>query len=107
MPPNASPDVSATLSADGKTLTLFAVNSGTTEVARTFDFSAFDASSDEIARWTLADRDAAGQPDVANSFADPTRVRVAKGTLALPENRRLTVHFAPFTLTVIQVRLRA
>jgi alpha-N-arabinofuranosidase len=107
VPANTSPDISATLSADGKTLTLFAVNSSTAEVTRPLDLSAFDVADMKLTRLTLADRDTANQPDVTNSFADSQRVNVSKDTVTMPENRRFTVRFAPLTLAVIQVRLRA
>jgi alpha-N-arabinofuranosidase len=106
VPANTAPDVSATLSADERTITIFAVNASTAEVGRVLDLSAFASSGTEVGHWTLGDRDAAGQPDVSNSFADPERVGVSHGTLTMPESRQLSLRFPPLTLSVFQLRLR-
>ncbi len=73
-PVAGAPDVSATLSARGGVLTLFAVNDALEDVTRTLDLSALGGRGQTLKVWTLADRDRAGEPDVTNSFADPKRV---------------------------------
>jgi alpha-N-arabinofuranosidase len=72
--PRLNPDTSATLSADGKMVTLFAVNMGTSDVTRPVDLSLFGESGQEVEVWTLADRKKAGEPDATNSFGEPERV---------------------------------
>ncbi len=74
LPSNVAPDLSATLSADGKTLTLFAVNASLNDVTRPLDLTAFGDAAQEVEVWTLGDRKKAGEPDVTNSFGDPERV---------------------------------
>ena len=70
----APPDVSATLSEDGSVVSLLAVNATSNDITRPIDLSAFGEKGQELAVWTLADRDRAGEPDVTNSFGDPERV---------------------------------
>jgi alpha-N-arabinofuranosidase len=73
----AAPDVSATLSADGSSLAIFAVNASSIDVTRPIDLTAFGDANDaeeEIEIWTLADTHDAGEADVVNSFAEPERV---------------------------------
>ena len=95
------PDFSATLSSDGRTVTLFAVNPNAAALSRTLDFSAFGEQAEEISVWTLADHDRAGAPDVTNSFGDPMRVAPAKSTLHPPASR-FDYRFPAFSITVLQ-----
>lgn len=105
VPVNACPDFSATLSEDDAMLTLFAVNAGTSAIARPIDLSAWDILSGDAIVWTLADRERAGQPDVMNSFDDPERVSVAKAPLKVATGR-FDYTFPPLSLTVVQVRVK-
>ena len=68
------PDLSATLSADGKEVVLLAVNAELRDVARRLDLSAFGDGAQEVDTWTLHDRRHSGEPDAVNSFDDPERV---------------------------------
>jgi len=99
--PGEAPDISATLSADGKAVILFAVNATPAEASRTMDLSAFGRDGQEAAVWTLADRKKAGEPDVANSFADPERVAPVQAALR-PATARFTIRFPALSLTVIR-----
>jgi alpha-L-arabinofuranosidase len=101
VPADAAPDVSATISADGRTATLFAVNASTAPVDRPIDLSAFGDGARELSAWTLADREKAGQPDVSNGFSNPQRVGVAKSKIQMDSNR-LNYRFPPLSLTVFQ-----
>src|SRR5262249_25115032 len=74
MPVNLGLDVSATLSTQGDTVNLCAVNMGAEDITSALDFSAFGTRGQAIKVWTLADREQAGKADVVNSFADPERV---------------------------------
>ena len=56
-------DISATLSADGKRLTIFAVNDAPDEIVRPLDVSAFFSEPQDVSVWTLADQQRAGEPD--------------------------------------------
>jgi alpha-N-arabinofuranosidase len=104
LPAAIGPDISATLSADGHTLTLFAVNQTGEEIPRPLDLSAFGAAGQEAEVWTLADRERAGEPDVTNSFGDPERIVPAKSAFHAP-TARFTYPFPPYSLTVIRWRV--
>jgi alpha-N-arabinofuranosidase len=69
-----APDISATLAHDGRTVVLFAVNDTLADITRPLDLTAFGAGRGAAEVWTLADREQAGEPDVANSFANPERI---------------------------------
>ena len=100
---DVAPDISATLSADGQRLTIFAVNDGPDEIVRPLDVSALIAGPQDVPVWTLADQQPAGEPDAANSFAEPQRVAATRSTLHLaPES---AVHYPAYTLTVLQWRM--
>jgi alpha-N-arabinofuranosidase len=97
-------DVSATLSDDGRQLTLFVVNEGFREVRRSFDLSAFAHHVSEAETWTLADTRKSGSPDAVNSFEDPERIVPVKGKAAV-EGETLDHRFPALSLTVIRVQL--
>jgi alpha-N-arabinofuranosidase len=98
-------DLSATLSANGDTVTIFAVNDGLEPITRTLDFSQFGNASQDVKSWVLADSQAAGEPEVANSFAEPERVRVEHVTLN-GRAPKFDHRFPPLTLTVIRWEVR-
>ena len=101
LPANQNPDVSATLSADGTALTLFAVNAGLSDVTRPLDLSAFGDAGQEVEVWTLADRKKAGEPDVTNSFGDPERVAPVPSRFKAASGR-FDYRFPALTLTVLR-----
>jgi alpha-L-arabinofuranosidase len=101
LPAAIGPDISATRSADGHTLTLFAVNQTGDEIVRPLDLSAFGAEGQEAEVWTLADRDHAGEPDVTNGFGDPERIVPAKSVFHAA-SAHITYHFPAYSLTVIR-----
>ena len=94
-------DMSATLSADDKTVALFVVNSSLAPITRDVDFSAFAASGSSLRVWEVSDREGAGEPDVTNSFADPERIAAREGTFHA-ETPCVTYTFSPLSLTVLQ-----
>ncbi len=100
-PVNEGPDVSATLSADGRTITLFAVNRGQEDVTRVLDLTAFGDKAQDVEVWMLADSQRAGEPDVVNSLGDPERVGVVK-TKFLAAAGRFGYRFPALTLTVLR-----
>jgi alpha-N-arabinofuranosidase len=101
MPVSVSPDVSATLSADGKTVSLFAVNSGLREISRSVDLTAFGDAVREVEVWTLTDRKKAEEPDVTNWFGDPERVAPVSSKLRT-ESGRFTYRFPALSLSVLR-----
>jgi alpha-N-arabinofuranosidase len=101
LPANLKPDVSATLSADGAVVTLFAVNAGLRDVTRPVDLTAFGDVGQEVEVWTLADRKGAGEPDVANSFVAPERVAPVASRFRAASGR-FGYRFPALTLTVLR-----
>lgn len=95
-------DYSATLSEDGKWLTLFAINEQQVPVVRKIDLSAL-GSPGEAEVWTLTDRRHAGQPDVSNSFEEPDRVSPVGSRCRLADG----VTLEPLSLTVLRVPVKA
>ncbi len=97
---DAAPDVSAVLSDDGKSVSLFAVNPAAEDIERTVDFAALSRGPLEISVQTLCDRDRAGEPDAANSFADPERISTAVSSFHAA-GPRFRYRFPALTLTVL------
>jgi alpha-N-arabinofuranosidase len=104
-PANSLPDVSATLSAKGDAVVLFAVNPTLQPVTRPLDFSAFGDGQKEIEVWTLSDRDKAAEPDVTNSFGDPERIKVQASKQMVAANT-FDYAFPPLSLTVLQLNIK-
>ncbi len=105
LPVNLNPDVSATLSADDTTVTLFAVNDGLSDVTRPLDLTAFGDAAQEVEVWTLADRQKAGEPDVSNSFGDPERISGTESRFQAPSGR-FPYRFPALSLTVLRWRVK-
>jgi alpha-L-arabinofuranosidase len=105
LPPLSMPDLSATLSSDGKSVILFAVNDQREAIERPLDFSAFGRDGQTLEVWTLTDTRHAGEPDATNSFADPDRVVPVRSTFeaAAP---RFNYRFPPLSLTVVRWSVR-
>ncbi len=93
LPAISVPDLSATLSADGKSVVLLAVNDRLEPVSRPLDFSAFGRDGQTLEVWTLADTKHAGEPDVTNNFADPERVVPVRSELRGLRRRALSTRF--------------
>jgi alpha-N-arabinofuranosidase len=99
--PREGPDLSATLTPDGKAVVLLAVNDRREPVARPLDFSAFGRDGQTLEVWTLADSRRAGEPDATNSFTDPQRVAPARSTFKA-SSPRFEYAFPPLSLTVLR-----
>ncbi len=106
LPAEIGPDISATLAADSRTVTLFAVNQTGDEIARPLDLATFGAAGQEAEVWTLADRDRAGEPDVTNSFGDPERIVPVKSVFHA-NAAHFTYRFPAYSLTVIRWKTQA
>jgi alpha-N-arabinofuranosidase len=102
--PNRLPDVSATLSAAGDSVTLFAVNDSLNVETRKLDFSAFGIGGHDVSVWTLADAQRAGEPDVTNSFDMPRRVMVVQSAFQA-NSPQFGYSFPPLSLTVLRSRV--
>ncbi|HLW67139.1 MAG TPA: alpha-L-arabinofuranosidase C-terminal domain-containing protein [Gemmataceae bacterium] len=105
LPPNVGLDVSATLSADGQWLTIFAVNPTLHEITRPLDLSVFGNTGQEMEVVTLTDTKHAGEPDVTNSFAEPSRIVPVTSKFAAP-SAMFDFRFTPLSLTVLRWKVR-
>ena len=94
-------DLSATLTANKGKVVLFAVNASLKNVTRKLDLSAFGSAGQSVKNWVVADRENAGEPDVANSFADPERVASRPGTYEAQEPRFKYV-FPALSITALE-----
>jgi alpha-N-arabinofuranosidase len=101
LPPLSLPDLSATLSADGKSVILFAVNDQRASIERPLDFSAFGRGGQTLEVWTLADTRHAGEPDATNSLGDADRVSPIRSTYEAG-SPRFSYPFPPLSLTVMR-----
>ncbi len=101
LPAQVGPDLSATLTARGDAVILFAVNDGLEAISRPLDFSAFGSKGDELEVWTLADRKQAGEPDVTNSFGEPARITAVQSTVTVV-SPRFVYQFPPLSLSVLK-----
>lgn len=101
---DAAIDLSATLSHDGKTLVLFAVNDTLKQVSQRLDLSSFGDKGQELSLWTLADRDRAGEPDVTNGFSDPQRIAARESKIKV-ESGRFNYDFPALSLTVLKWKI--
>jgi alpha-N-arabinofuranosidase len=106
VPPELGPDISATLSGDGKELTIFAVNISDREITRPIDLSRFDLQADNVEVWTLADRDRPAEPDATNSFDDPERIRPVHATHAARPGLA-SYSFPAYSLTVLRWKVNS
>jgi alpha-L-arabinofuranosidase len=93
--------VSATLSEDGTTLTLFAVNATSEDIPRGVDVSAFGSHGRDFSIWTLADTKHQGQREITNSFEDPERITVSTSKLKT-DGAQYEYRFPALSLTVLQ-----
>ncbi|QVL34096.1 carbohydrate binding domain-containing protein [Telmatocola sphagniphila] len=105
LPVNLVPDLSATLSKDGTTLTLFAVNNSLQEEIRPLDLSAFGDSLPPADVFTLSDTRKAGEPDVTNDFDSPNRVAVTESHWKATSSR-FDYTFPPLSLTVLRWKVK-
>lgn len=104
IPPNVGLDLDATLSADGSEVVLFAVNDTLEAITRPLDFSAFGTKGQKLQVRTLTDRRHAGEPDVANTFADPERVFPAPSTVRV-DSARFDYRFPALSLSVLRWKI--
>ncbi len=98
---NGPLDLSATIAADGKTVTLFAVNDTANEVQAVLKLPELHKDGEPIDLWRLEDREDAGEPDVTNSFEAPERVAV-RFSVAGEQAASVREHFPRYSLTVLR-----
>jgi len=96
-------DVSATLSADGKRVALFAVNPTGQVQGRTIDLAPLAPPAGDVGVWTLADTEKASQRDAANSWHEPDRIRTQPGKASLAHGQ-IVYEFPALSLTVLEIQ---
>ena len=101
LPPDMAPDMSATISPDGKSVTVFAVNDTLAPITRTLDISASGGGNRDVDVWTLGDRRHAGEPDATNSFDEPNRISVVRSRRRI-RSGTIQYRFPPLSLTVLR-----
>lgn len=101
LPIDLSPDISSTLSEDGRTLTVFFVNQSTTDQTRQLDLTQFGVKAKTIQVWTLRDRAQTGEPDAVNSFQDPVRISPRQSSITM-QSGRVSYKFPGLSLTVMR-----
>ena len=100
-PLKAGLDVSATLSAQGNQVIVFAVNDSPDPLTKTLDMTSFGTLQTKVEAWTLGDRDKAGEVDVTNGFTDPARIVPRKKTI-VSSGRSFAYDFPPYALTMLR-----
>ncbi len=99
------PDVDATLSSDGKTLRIYAVNStGDTRRVR-FNLHASLGSVNGGEVFVLGDSDPRPDSEAMNSHDQPHRVTVGIRKASI-SGSQFAYEFAPFTVTLLELELR-
>jgi len=103
--PTLDLDVSANLSADGKSLSLIVVNPQGKAVTKAINAPAFRQVGPTATVWTIADADNAGDPEATNSFERPERIAARASTLekAGPE---FPYTFPAYSVTLIKLVVR-
>jgi hypothetical protein len=99
------PDLSATLSADGSTLRIYAVNSTTRPRKLKIRLTNF-AEPIGVARvLTLGDTQQAGDSEAMNSHDDPRRIGISETSVAI-NGSSIGYTFEPLTVTLLECDLR-
>jgi alpha-L-arabinofuranosidase len=101
--PDPALDCSATRSADGKTLAVFAVNHSAEPQKRTLDVSAFAPQTPEVEVWTIRDTAATPERHTANSWREPDRIRTLRGKAVLSA-AKLSFTFPPLSVTLLEMK---
>lgn len=98
------PDLSATLSSDGKVLRVFAVNSTADEEKVEFHLDGFSSSISGGEITVLKDRENARDSEAMNSQNDPERITTSTQSSSL-QGREFSFSFVPFSVTMLELRL--
>jgi len=99
------PDLSATLSPDGKTLRLYGVNSTDQKIEVNAELEGFASGVRSAEAYVLKDAQGGLTPEVVNTRDEPARVRVFTRHVAI-KGTRFNLPFEPFSLTLYELTLR-
>ena len=99
------PDLSASVSADGKKLRIYAVNSTLDPLPRNFQLDGFKAGVAGGTVLTLEDHAHAGTSEVMNSRDNPQRISLRSRPAEL-QGTQFEFTFSPLTITLLELDLR-
>jgi alpha-L-arabinofuranosidase len=99
------PDLSASVSADGKKLRIYAVNSTLDPLPRTFRLDGFKAGLAGGTILTLEDHAHAGTSEVMNSRDNPHRVSLISRPTEI-HGTMFEFSFSPLTVTLLELDLK-
>jgi len=99
------PDLSASISADGQKLRIYAVNSTPDPLVRTFQLDGFKAGITGGAILTLEDHAHAGTSEVMNSRDNPQGVSMISRPAEI-HGTKFQFTFSPLTVTLLELDLR-
>ena len=101
LPADISPDISATLSTDRTTLSLFVVNESPNNVVRPLDLSAFKFKTLRAEQYVLTDSHPDPEESATNSLEDPNRVTPVRSSVVI-SSPSYRAEFLPYSLTVLR-----
>jgi alpha-N-arabinofuranosidase len=99
------PDLSASISADGKKLRIYAINSTLDPLTRKFQLDGFKVGATGGAILTLEDHAHAGTSEIMNSRDDPQRVSLGSRPAEI-HGTQFEFTFSPLTVTLLELDLR-
>jgi alpha-N-arabinofuranosidase len=99
------PNLSATLTQDGRILRIYAVNSTSTDLRMRFHLKDFESSIVRATRTVLKDREQELSSEVMNSANAPRRV-VPDSSPDNTRGKNLDIHFEPLSLTFLELELK-
>jgi len=99
------PDLSASVSADGKELRIYAVNSTLDPLVRNFQLEGFKAGVAGGTVLTLEDHAHAGTSEVMNSRDSPQRISLSSRPAEV-RGTEFEFTFSPLTITLLELNLR-
>lgn len=98
------PNLSATLSQEGKLLRIYAVNSTFVSLRQRFYLKDFTSSILRGTQTILKDREGALSSEVMNTFNDPQRITIASLPTEI-RGREFEFRFEPLSLTLLELEL--
>jgi alpha-N-arabinofuranosidase len=99
------PNLSATLTQDGRTLRIYAVNSTSTDLRVRFRLKNFETSVVRATRAVLKDREQELSSEVMNTANAPRRI-VPDSTSDEMRGKDFDMHFEPLSLTLLELELK-
>jgi alpha-L-arabinofuranosidase len=100
------PDLSATISPDGKTLRIFAVNSTAEAEKAHFQLDGFSSPAAGATVTVLKDRDNALDSEAMNTRNDPSRITTSSEAADL-KGSAFSFLFEPYSVTMLELKLGA